>query len=55
MNEREFSLIELMAVVAIFGILVAAALLAYQNYTSRARVTAGLADIASGSRYLSRA
>ena len=48
MNERGFTLIELMIVVAILAILMAIALPAYQDYTIRAQVTAGLADIASG-------
>lgn len=48
MNERGFTLIELMIVVAILAILMAVALPAYQNYTIRAQVTSGLADITSG-------
>lgn len=43
-----FSLIELMIVVAIIAALVAIAVPAYQNYTIRSQVTAGLADINSG-------
>lgn len=48
MKPHGFTLIELMTVVAIISILMAIALPAYQNYTIRAQVTSGLADITSG-------
>ena len=49
MNQKGFTLIELMIVVAIIGILAAVAIPAYQDYTIRARVTEGL-NLASSAK-----
>lgn len=47
-NQKGFTLIELMVVVAIIAILAAVALPAYQAYVSRSQLTAALADINAG-------
>lgn len=47
-NNKGFTLIELMIVVAIIAILAAIALPAYQNYVAKSQSTSGLADIRGG-------
>lgn len=47
-NQKGFTLIELMIVVAIIAILAAIALPQYQNYVAKSQFTAGMAEVSAG-------
>ena len=52
MNRKAFTLIELLVVVAIIGILAAVGVVAYNGYTSAAKVSATKANYKSIVKYL---